>query len=38
MTVSDVATAAELLYYTPIMNKDAWVRRQHLSRDNPSGD
>ena len=23
---------------TPIMDKDAWVRRQHLSWDNPSGD
>ena len=23
---------------TPIMDKDAWIRRQHLSWDNPSGD
>ena len=23
---------------TRIMDKDAWVRRQHLSWDNPSGD
>ena len=26
------------LVHTPIMDKDAWVRRQHLSRDAPSGD
>ena len=29
--------AAELLI-TPIMDKDAWVRRQYLSRNAPSGD